>query len=172
MCYLCHLTENFTVAEDDLNYEGLVKPNKRYPPLFTDFSYDNLGLPANQTAIDLFESSGDNTYQTDIGLGGQQALLTAAFGAPYPAVDEDGKFKMPSLRGVSRSAPYGHNGLFATLDEIVNFYNTRDVVLWPQAEVPETVNMDELGKLGLKPKDELKIVQFMKTLNDRARRIR
>lgn len=170
MCYLCHLTENFTVDEGDPNYDGLVKGT--YPPLFTDFSYDNLGLPFNPVAREL---SGND--EPDIGLGGQPSLLDAAYqpveGTLYPFIsDEMGKFKVPSLRGVSRSAPYGHNGLFATLDEIVNFYNTRDVSTWPDPEVASTVNADELGNLGLGPMDELQIVQFMKTLNDRPRRIR
>ena len=40
---------------------------------------------------------------------------------------EQGKFKVSSLRNVGKTAPYGHNGYFATLKEIVHFYNTRDV---------------------------------------------
>ncbi len=40
--------------------------------------------------------------------------------------------------------PYGHNGYFATLDEIVNFYNTRDIGPWASPEVP--VNVDVLVK--------------------------
>ena len=39
----------------------------------------------------------------------------------------DGAFKVPTLRNVGKTAPYGHNGVFRTLPEIVHFYNTRDV---------------------------------------------
>ena len=34
---------------------------------------------------------------------------------------------MPTLRNVAKTRPYGHNGYFKTLYDIVHFYNTRDV---------------------------------------------
>ena len=85
-----------------------------------------------------------------------------------------------TLRNIGLTAPYAHNGLFATLEEITHFYNTRDllplcddVVLpepgincWDAPEVPETVNDDELGNLGLSAEDEAALVEFMKTLSD------
>ncbi len=57
-----------------------------------------------------------------------------------------------------------------TLYDIVHFYNTRDVpgAGWAPPEVPETVNKDELGDLGLTKNEELALVAFMKTLTDRA----
>ena len=36
-------------------------------------------------------------------------------------VESGGKFKVPSLRAVSRTAPYFHDGRFATLEETVRF---------------------------------------------------
>ena len=51
---------------------------------------------------------------------------------------------------------YGHNGYFKSLEEIVHFYNTRDVdgagwmgEEWPAPEVLANVNSAELGDLGL-----------------------
>jgi cytochrome c peroxidase len=77
---------------------------------------------------------------------------------------------------------YTHNGYFKTLEGIVHFYNTRDVLpvcpgdyteaqaladnCWPAPEVAETVNMDELGDLGLTPDEEAAIVAFMRALSD------
>jgi hypothetical protein len=52
------------------------------------------------------------------------------------------------------------------LAEIVNFYNTRDVGAWPLPEYPDTMNVDELGDLGLGPGEESLIVQFLQTLTD------
>jgi cytochrome c peroxidase len=66
--------------------------------------------------------------------------------------------------------PYGHNGYFATLDEIVSFYNSRGTyvpAMSPQPEVPENVNVIELGNLVLPPDDEANLVAFLKTLTDR-----
>ena len=46
------------------------------------------------------------------------------------------------------------------------FINTRDVEEWPEPEVAENVNTDELGNLGLSLEQELAIVAFMRTLSD------
>ena len=59
-----------------------------------------------------------------------------------------------------------HNGYFKTLEEIVHFYNVRDVEDFPPAEYPETVNKDELGNLGLSQEEETAIVAFLRTLTD------
>ena len=61
---------------------------------------------------------------------------------------------------------YGHNGFFKSLKEIVHFYNTRDVEAWAPPEVPQTMNTDELGNLGLTSAEEDAIVAFMRTLSD------
>jgi hypothetical protein len=45
-----------------------------------------------------------------------------------------GKFKGPVLRGLSSRAPYFHNGLAATLDEVITFYVTRFGVVLTSAE--------------------------------------
>jgi cytochrome c peroxidase len=126
------------------------------PPLFTDFTYDNLGVPKN------VEYPLDPNAPVDLGLG-------AVVGVP----DEDGKFKVMTVRNIGLTAPYAHNGLFKSLKEIVHFYNTRDVPGalqkgedWPAPEVPYTVNADELGNLGLSDDDEDALVEFLKTLND------
>jgi cytochrome c peroxidase len=90
--------------------------------------------------------------------------LAAACSSCIPS-DEEGKFKVSSLRNVSRSAPYGHNGYFATLYDIVQFYNKRNE-LGLTAEVPATVNDSELGNLGQTLQQEQKLVMFLETLND------
>ena len=59
-----------------------------------------------------------------------------------------------------------HNGVFKSLKEVVHFYNTRDVEVWPEPEVGVNVNEDELGNLGLTEEEEDAIVAFMKTLSD------
>lgn len=177
MCYLCHLTTNHEVAEGDLNNPANGPAPGIYNPILTDFTYDNLGIPVNPQIQALLGYAPD----TDLGLGGQPAQLHAAYGDEYPNVaDEEGKFKVSSLRNLSRTAPYGHNGFFATIYDIVHFYNTRDILpectgaqgeiigdtCWPAAEVPATVNGDELGRLGLTLAQEQKLVLFLETLAD------
>jgi cytochrome c peroxidase len=121
-------------------------------PLFTDFSYDNLGMPVNPEIAALIGAP----QPVDLGLGG--VLQDPA---------EMGKFKVMTLRNLSKTAPYGHNGYFKDLKTIVHFYNTRDVdPVWPPAEYPDTVNFDELGNLGLTSAEEDDIVAFLLTLTD------
>jgi len=134
------------------------------PPLFTDFTYDNLGFPRNlenpfyNMPVE-FNPAGDNWV--DLGLGAIVGMTS-----------ENGKVKVPTLRNVDRR-PYpefvkafGHNGHFKTLEDIVHFYNTRDTGDWPPSEVPENVNREELGDLGLTAEEEAAIVAFLKTLSD------
>jgi len=150
-------------------------------PLFTDYTFDNLGLPKNPEnpvyAVD--------PNFVDAGLGG----FLKASGYPETVyMAEWGKQKVPTVRNVGRTPSpgfvkaYGHNGYFKTLEGIVHFYNTRDVKprcpgdyseaealaadCWPAPEVPENVNTAELGDLGLSAKEEAAIVAFMKALSD------
>lgn len=157
-------------------------------PLFTDFTYDNLGVPRNPQNPFYFEPEWNpaGLAWVDNGLGGfleSRGELEAVYSL------EMGKQKVPSLRNVDkRPGPgfvkaYGHNGYFKSLESIVNFYNTRDVKppcsdpftteavalsqgCWPAPEVADNVNTDELGDLGLTAKEEAAIVAFMKTLSD------
>lgn len=146
-------------------------------PLFTDFTYDNLGIPRNpDNPFYESEFNPEGEDWIDEGLGG--FLATRSDYASYAAANR-GKHKVPTLRNVDkRPSPdfvkaYGHNGYFKSLEEIVHFYNTRDVPgagwngqPWPPPEVPENVNTTELGNLGLTPEEEAAIVAFLKTLSD------
>ncbi len=69
---------------------------------------------------------------------------------------------------VARTGPYMHNGVFTTLKEVVAFYDRRDLdpVRFGPPEVPETVNREELGNLGLSEAEEDALVAFLKTLTD------
>jgi cytochrome c peroxidase len=117
-------------------------------PLFTDYSYDNIGVPKNPHV----QSAPDN------GLG------NTGYASKQ---DERGKFKVPTLRNINRTAPYMHNGVFNELREAVEFYNTRDIEKkWGTPDVKENVNKDELGDLKLSEQDIEDIVVFLKTLDD------
>jgi cytochrome c peroxidase len=128
------------------------------PPLFTDFSYDNLGVPKNPANPFYYIDRSDNPDgpgYVDLGLG-----------AVVGKSSENGKFRVPTLRNVAKTAPYMHNGAFQTLREAVVFYNTRDIGPWPLPEVNENINKEELGNLELSEQDIDDIVAFLETLND------
>ena len=128
------------------------------PPLFTDFTYDNLGVPKNPEHPFYFLPKAlnpDGVRFVDLGLGGELGKRT-----------ENGKFKVPSLRNVAVTGPYLHNGIFKTLRQVMAFYNTRDIAPWPHPEVRENVNREELGDLGLTELEIDDIVAFLRTLTD------
>jgi len=155
--------------------------------LFTDFTYDNLGVPRNP-ANPWYRQPANTLGRNwvDLGLGGFPD--TQPQWRQYAQANM-GRMKVPTLRNVDKRPfpgfvkSYMHNGYFTSLENVVDFYNTRDVKprcpdaftpeseavargCWPEAEVPETVNRKELGDLKLTAEEEGSLVAFMKTLSD------
>jgi cytochrome c peroxidase len=118
------------------------------PPLFTDFTYDNLGVPKNPEN----PFTVDNPDWQDPGLAG---FLENVSGFSIHATANQGKQKVPTLRNVGLGScealdyedskpgnanppgqqgkqecitkAYMHNGFFKSLKSVVHFYNTRDL---------------------------------------------
>lgn len=134
-CALCHLSTPTPYAST----------NKI---LFTDYSYDNIGLPKNPLQKNLPIDSG-----------------VAKFERNNPS--EVGRFKTPSLRNIEKTAPYMHSGIFNTLEEVLEFYNERDInPKFAHPEVASTINKTDLGNLKLAKQDISDIIAFLKTLTD------
>lgn len=178
-CALCHLSRP-AVAPD-----GSVMP-----PMLTDFTYDNLGMPVNPEIAVLIGA----TQPIDYGLGARADVAArdpmidapnGLGGTVTVSAGQAGKFKVMPLRNIAETAPYGHNGYFQSLEAIVHFYNTRDLLpacdtivapqipapgqnCWPAPEVALNMNVTELGNLGLTPTQEAYLVAFLKTLSDQA----
>jgi cytochrome c peroxidase len=83
--------------------------------LFTNFSYHALGAPRNTS------SGTANTAFFDLGLCGPLRSDLAG------RTELCGQFRVPTLRNVALTAPYFHNASFATLEDVVAFYATRDL---------------------------------------------
>ncbi|HEX9952844.1 MAG TPA: cytochrome c peroxidase [Rubricoccaceae bacterium] len=91
-------------------------------------------------------NNGLDATVTDIGAGG-------------------GRFKVGSLRNVALSAPFMHDGRFATLEQVVDFYDDN---------VRTSANLDPIlrgpngqaRRLGLSPADKAALVAFLRTLSD------
>jgi cytochrome c peroxidase len=127
MCSLCHLSN----------------PADQNPPLFTDYTFDNLGVPKNpenpfyemdqEFLDDGSPINPEGMAWVDPGLGG--FLSTHSNPDWADMADENmGKHKVPTLRNVAKGfneedgqKAYTHNGYFKSLKSIVHFYNTRDV---------------------------------------------
>ncbi len=96
-------------------------------PLFTDFTFDNLGVPRNPA----IPATADPAY-FDMGLCGPDRLdLTARH-------DLCGAFKVPTLRNVATRKVFFHNGRFTNLTDVLGFYVRRDTN--PEEWYPLSVN--------------------------------
>ncbi len=166
-----------------------LQPGSAGYPLFTDFSYDNIGMPKNPNNpfYDMpVEINPDGENWVDYGLGGY--LKSAGYG-PEVYEPELGKQKVPTLRNVALRPSdnfvkaYGHNGYFKSLNDIVSFYHWRGMMgggcggmggggmgggcrgmgnMFPPPEVDQN-----LATLNMFPMMQLNnIVSFLKTLSD------
>jgi len=133
---------------------------------FTGHDYDNIGLPKNP------DNPGSNVAP-DLGLGGFLATSNNPAWRAQAAAN-NGKFRTPTLRNVGKAQRFMHNGVLRSLEEVVHFYNTRDVPgagfngrPWGTPDYPATMNVDgAVGNLGLTLAQEAQIVAFLRTLDD------
>lgn len=110
--------------------------------VFTDYTYRNNGLDPY-------------THYTDFPDPGLGAITGDT--ADY------GKFKVPSLRNLKFSAPYMHDGRFATLEEVIDFYSEG------VNDTPFTDGLMEFAFQGgaqLTPEEKSKVVSFLLALSD------
>lgn len=116
-------------------------------------------VPIFPPGTGIFNNGLENPY-VDKGVG-------ALTGQPQ----DEGLFKVPSLRNIELTAPYMHDGRFATLERVVEFYDS-GVVAHPNLSGPLRVppgNGPASGtpvRLNLTPQQQAALVAFMKTLTD------
>ncbi len=99
--------------------------------LFTDFTYDNLGVPRNRR----IPANNDPTF-FDLGLCGPKRA------PPDGNKALCGAFKVPTLRNVDHRVALMHNGIFTSLRDVVAFYVTRDTD--PGRWYPGAIPFDDL----------------------------
>ena len=99
----------------------------------------------------------------NIGLYDEYKLNDAGLYNITKKESDKGKFKTPGLRNVAVTAPYMHNGMFKTLEEVLNYYNSPD---W---FIENSINRDDAFKtpLRLTPQEKKDIIAFLKTLTDK-----
>lgn len=167
------------------------------PPLFTNFSYHTLGVPRNWKIAYNQDSFVAPAFvpQNGYGLGapnhkyydlGACGPFRADLGGVSTAC---GQFKVPTLRNTALKGAYEHNGVFASLQQVLAFYNTRDLnpgAIYKQADgVTADIVYNDLpviyhanvedpppfrplpGKLArLQPSEVQDIIAFLCTLTD------
>jgi len=140
------LGQEALTAEESSGFDVFISENKGdcfhchgdpSNPLWTDNDFHNNGL--------------DNVFD-DNGLGD----IT---GKP----SDNGKFRTPSLRNLSFTAPYMHDGRFATIDEVIDHYSEGLVTSSTIDPLMKAVNR---GGVQLSPKDKSDLKAFLLSLND------
>jgi cytochrome c peroxidase len=154
-----------------------------FPPLFTDHQYEALGAPRNTALAD----NRDSRY-FDLGVCGPIRTDIA------DQTQFCGMFVTPTLRNTAMRRAFLHNGVFHTLEEVLDFYNFRDTdpeKIYPRAAdgavqkfndipVQYRANVDvsdppfdrHLGETpAMTAQDEADIIAFLKTLNDGYKRV-
>lgn len=162
------------------------------PAVFTDFAYHNIGIPKNPDNPFYSMPRRFNPDRANFVDRGLAATLEKFFLAQQadPAEETplkmlnkeitqedidnaEGRHKTPTLRNVNlRPFPgfvkaYAHNGVFKSMEEIVHFYNARDIPgEFDEPEVPVNLTQGIVGDLELTEEEELAIVAFLATLSD------
>ena len=94
-------------------------------PYFSDGKAHNLGVPENPAVFS--EPMRHMTYRSFMKFLGVPNYMNLRRDVGFFAVSKDledvGKFVTPTLREVSPTGPYMHNGTFATLEEVIDFYD-------------------------------------------------
>lgn len=93
------------------------------------------------------------------------ATTDRGFGAVTNNIAMDGMFKVTTLRNVELTAPYMHDGRFATLEQVVEHYSSgvrNHPNLSPQLRLPNGMPR----QANLSPQDKAALVAFLKTLTD------
>ncbi len=122
------------------------------PDIFSDFTYKNIGVPSNPM---LPAFIADPTF-VDLGLGGESGNGR-----------NNGEFRVATLRNIANTAPYMHNGVFTTLREVIDFYNTRDTTFSADAEVNQNIDQGgRIGELRLSNNEIEDLIAFLETLTD------
>jgi cytochrome c peroxidase len=131
------------------------------PPMFTNFAYENLGLPkfADNPFYRLPKQlNPDGAAFIDRG------LMTTT---QDPA--HDGAFRVPTLRNIAMTSPYGHNGYVHRLDEFIELItgscNRKAPCKLPPPEVAAHAKRN-LAAGPLSRQDVMELVAFLQTLTD------
>ena len=106
-------------------------------PLWTDNAFHNNGLDATFTDLGLGEVTGDP--------------------------GDNGKFRSPSLRNLAYTAPYMHDGRFATLDEVINHYSEG---LQNSPTIDPLMKKVNEGGVQLTDQDKADLKAFLLSLSD------
>ena len=120
----------------------------------------------NLRGADCFHCHGGNLFSNNsYADNGIDAVPTAGRGAVTGNAADTGKFRVPSLRNIAATAPYMHDGRFATLEQVIDHYDHgvhRTGTLDPNLAKHPTAG------LGLSAPDKAALAAFLRALTDES----
>jgi len=139
-----HVTRDHTATFTPLEQEGYALFEAKCASchkgtLFTDESFRNIGFPEHPDTVE-----------------------EAGRGRVTGSEDDLYRFRVPSLRNVAYTAPYGSFGQFATLKEVLDYFD-RGVRDYPNLD---PILKDNGGRIPLTEPEKEALIAFMKTLSD------
>ncbi|TNF48765.1 MAG: cytochrome-c peroxidase [Bacteroidetes bacterium] len=102
--------------------------------------------------VQKFSNNGLDATFTDLGRGG----ITGN-------TNDNGKFKVPTLRNIALSAPYMHDGRFATLDEVIEHYSSG---VQQSSTIDPLIEYAFQGGVQLNASEKQLLKKFLETLTD------
>ncbi|HVD98097.1 MAG TPA: cytochrome c peroxidase [Cytophagaceae bacterium] len=118
--------------------------NGAVPPMFMKIETEVLGVPV---------AKNEKTIDPDLGRYASQKIPDLKY-----------SFKTPTVRNATLTAPYMHNGVFSTLEEVIDFYNQGGGVGMGIDLPNQTLSPD---KLNLSEKEKAALIAFIKSLESK-----
>jgi len=122
------------------------------------FHCHTLPLASSNFAAQFFNNGLDVTF-TDLGRGGVTGLPV-----------DNGKFVAPTLRNITLTAPYMHDGRFTTLEQVLDHYSDHVQMKSPGLDgmLIQGINdpIFNPGRMGLTTTEKRQVIAFLKTLTD------
>lgn len=154
----------------------LVSGNSKYDRYFPD-NDTVLTLPEYRGKNIFFSEKGDcfhchggilanNTTTGFSNNGLDESIDGTGLGGVTNNADEDGKFKIPSLRNIAFTAPYMHDGRFATLEAVVEHYSSGIKESRTLDPIMQKFDRIDEGGLKLTVQEKQDLVAFLKTFSD------
>ena len=139
-----HVTRDHTATFTPLEQQGYTLFEAKCASchkgtLFTDESFRNIGFPEHPDTVE-----------------------EAGRGRVTGSEDDLYRFRVPSLRNVAYTAPYGSFGQFATLKEVLDYFD-RGVRDYPNLD---PILKNNGGRIPLTEQEKEALIAFMKTLSD------
>ena len=159
-CKLCHTSDSKAIATEK---------GASVRELFTNYEYENIGIPRNITAMN---------RRAELGLQDADAKFKGLGGFVNDA-KHNGKSRVPTLRNIAVTDPYMSNGKFQKLRTSIEFYdfisgkgthtiNNETGKVWGTNDFSETINHTKLSKTKILTDSDIdSLIAFLRTLTDK-----